>query len=208
MPRDGRAHARRSQRWRARTRTAPTYAAPSASAHAVAFGSSDSGLVGCAAGAASRATIRSTANACGDSRSRMAARQRNQLGGDGDQARDQRPVEHARPAAADRRPLIDTSSAARRRTAAPSSSVRAGERDERPADEEKEDEGRGRTIRARLRRSSSCTGGRSTANSSTCSARNRPCSARPPRSAAASASPSRARARRGGGASSRRRRRT
>ena len=49
--------------------------------------------------------------------------------------------------------------------------VRAGERRERPTDEKEEGNGRYRSIRAWLRRSSSCTDGRSTASSSTCSSR-------------------------------------
>ena len=63
--------------------------------------------------------------------------------------------------------------------------VAAGEREQRDAEEDGDGAGARRTIRPRLRRSSSCTGGRSSANSSTCFARNRPCSARRPRTAGA-----------------------
>ena len=156
-------------------------------------------------GAASR---RSALSICERLRRQTAAcrrRQRNQLSGDGEQAGEERPVEDARRAAADRRALDGEQhrDAGAQRHDRPA--VRAGEGDERPADQEEKGNGRGRSIRPPLRRSSSCTGGRSSASSSTCSARNRPCSARPRRSVGRACITFRSRARPGGAASSRRR---
>ena len=116
-------------------------------------------------------STRSTVNASGESRSRDRRAERNQLRGDRQQAEQQRPVEHAAGAAADRRTREDQQQqrAGAQRDRRPA--VRAGKGYERPADEEKEEEGRRRNIRASIRRSSSCTDGRSTASSSTCSSR-------------------------------------
>ncbi len=132
-------------------------------------------------------------------------RQRDELCGDHREAGDERPVEYRAWPAADpwtlREEQHDDAHAERNDRPA----VRAREGDEGPADEEEGDDGRSRTIRAPLRRSSSCTDGRNTANSSTYSWRNRPCSARRRCNAAGSAAPYRSRARPGGGVSFRRR---
>ena len=111
-------------------------------------------------------------------------RERNQLERGNQQRSADREIERRPLLACDPRPNRHRERQCARRDRHGRPEVSAAEGEQRPAREQREDDAAGGRAARRLRRSSSCTGGRSSANSSTCCGRNRPCSARPPRTSA------------------------